>query len=49
MEEDLGISTYPVDIEIYANDRPGLLADLLSSLEQRGRRQRPQGQSDPRR
>lgn len=34
-KDDLGISTYPVDIEIYANDRPGLLADILSSLSSR--------------
>lgn len=34
-KEDLGISTYPVDVEIYANDRPGLLADILSTLSAR--------------
>ncbi len=29
---DLGVATYPVDIEVYANDRPNLLADLLVTL-----------------
>jgi GTP pyrophosphokinase len=31
-KESLGISTYPVDVQIYANDRAGLLADILSQL-----------------
>jgi guanosine-3',5'-bis(diphosphate) 3'-pyrophosphohydrolase len=35
-KKELGISTYPVDIEIYANDRTGLLADLLSCLSSQG-------------
>jgi (p)ppGpp synthase/HD superfamily hydrolase len=36
-KKDLGISTYPVDIEIYANDRNGLLADILLPIfEPRG-------------
>jgi|LAHS01.1.fsa_nt_gb guanosine-3',5'-bis(diphosphate) 3'-pyrophosphohydrolase len=35
-KKELGISTYPVDIEIYANDRNGLLADLLSCLSSQG-------------
>ena len=31
--DDLGVvGTYPVDIEIYANDRPNLLADILVTL-----------------
>ena len=30
--ENLPIATYPVDIEIYANDRANLLADVLSTL-----------------
>jgi GTP pyrophosphokinase len=34
-KDDLGISTYPVDIEIYANDRNNLLADILSTLSAR--------------
>src|SRR5574344_1458869 len=35
-KKDLGISTYPVDIEIFANDRTGLLADILSHLSSKG-------------
>jgi guanosine-3',5'-bis(diphosphate) 3'-pyrophosphohydrolase len=35
-KDNLGISTYPVDIEIYANDRAGLLADILSHLSGKG-------------
>ncbi|MDY6094284.1 MAG: bifunctional (p)ppGpp synthetase/guanosine-3',5'-bis(diphosphate) 3'-pyrophosphohydrolase [Candidatus Enteromonas sp.] len=31
-KEDLGISRYPVDIEILANDRPSLIADILQCL-----------------
>jgi guanosine-3',5'-bis(diphosphate) 3'-pyrophosphohydrolase len=34
--ENLGVSTYPVDIEIYANDRVNLLADVLSLLSSKG-------------
>lgn len=33
---DLGVSTYPVAISIYANDRPNLLADLLNCLAMKG-------------
>ncbi|MCI1244943.1 MAG: bifunctional (p)ppGpp synthetase/guanosine-3',5'-bis(diphosphate) 3'-pyrophosphohydrolase [Bacilli bacterium] len=35
-KEDLGISTYPVDLSIYANDRPGLVADILALLSSKG-------------
>jgi len=35
-KKELGISTYPVDIEIFANDRTGLLADLLAHLSGKG-------------
>jgi guanosine-3',5'-bis(diphosphate) 3'-pyrophosphohydrolase len=35
-KKDLGISTYPVDIEIFANDRTGLLADILAHLSSKG-------------
>ncbi len=31
-KEDLGVSVYPVDIEIYANDRSNLVADILGLL-----------------
>lgn len=31
-KDDLGISRYPVDIQISANDRPSLLADILQCL-----------------
>lgn len=34
--EDLGISTYPVDLEIYSNDRPGLVNDILLTLSSKG-------------
>lgn len=30
--ENLGISTYPVDIQVYANDRQNLLADMLACM-----------------
>lgn len=30
--ENLGISTYPVDVQIYANDRQNLLADFLGCM-----------------
>lgn len=33
---DLGISTYPVDIEVYANDRAGLVADILQCFAAKG-------------
>jgi guanosine-3',5'-bis(diphosphate) 3'-pyrophosphohydrolase len=35
-KEDLGVSTYPVDIEIYANDRTGLIADILQTIGSSG-------------
>ncbi|MBP5091315.1 MAG: bifunctional (p)ppGpp synthetase/guanosine-3',5'-bis(diphosphate) 3'-pyrophosphohydrolase [Bacilli bacterium] len=35
-KKNLGISSYPVDIEIYSNDRPNLLADVLSALSSKG-------------
>jgi guanosine-3',5'-bis(diphosphate) 3'-pyrophosphohydrolase len=35
-KEDLGISTYPVDLSIYANDRPGLVGDILALLSSKG-------------
>jgi guanosine-3',5'-bis(diphosphate) 3'-pyrophosphohydrolase len=31
-KENLGISSYPVSVSVYANDRPGLLADILTCL-----------------
>ena len=31
-KDDLGIATYPVDIEIYANDRPNLVAEILQKI-----------------
>ena len=31
-KENQGAATYPVDIEIFASDRPGLLNDLLNAL-----------------
>ncbi|MCH3908783.1 MAG: bifunctional (p)ppGpp synthetase/guanosine-3',5'-bis(diphosphate) 3'-pyrophosphohydrolase [Bacilli bacterium] len=31
-KDDLGISSYPVDIQVYANDRVGLLADVMAHL-----------------
>ena len=34
--EDLGPSTYPVDIEVYANDRAGLAADILQAISAKG-------------
>lgn len=33
---ELGVSTYPVSISVYANDRPNLLADLLTCLGAKG-------------
>ena len=35
-KEDLGMSSYPVDIEVYSNDRPNLVADLLQVLAAKG-------------
>ena len=35
-KDDLGISTYQVDVQVYANDRPGLLADILQCLAAKG-------------
>ena len=35
-KDNLGISTYPVDIEVYANDRPGLIADILQVFAAKG-------------
>lgn len=35
-KEDLGISRYPVDIEVYSNDRPGLLNDILQVMASKG-------------
>ncbi|MCF0112799.1 MAG: bifunctional (p)ppGpp synthetase/guanosine-3',5'-bis(diphosphate) 3'-pyrophosphohydrolase, partial [Bacilli bacterium] len=35
-KEDLGISTYPVDIEIYANDRMNLVAEILQVFGAKG-------------
>ncbi len=34
--DDLGVATYPVDIEVYANDRANLLADILVMLSSKG-------------
>ncbi|MCR5491896.1 MAG: bifunctional (p)ppGpp synthetase/guanosine-3',5'-bis(diphosphate) 3'-pyrophosphohydrolase [Bacilli bacterium] len=31
-KEDLGIASYPVDIEIFANDRPNLLTEILQKI-----------------
>lgn len=33
---DLGISTYPVDIQIYANDRQNLIGDMLACASSKG-------------
>lgn len=33
---NLGISTYPVDIQVYANDRQNLLADMLATMSSKG-------------
>ena len=35
-KQDLGISRYPVDIEVYSNDRPGLLNDILQVMASKG-------------
>lgn len=36
-KKDLGVGqTYPVDIEIYANDRPNLLSDIVSTFSSKG-------------
>lgn len=34
-KEDLGISVYPVDIEVFANDRSNLVSDILSTFAAR--------------
>ncbi|MBO5528809.1 MAG: bifunctional (p)ppGpp synthetase/guanosine-3',5'-bis(diphosphate) 3'-pyrophosphohydrolase [Bacilli bacterium] len=31
-KEDLGISVYPVDISVFANDRPNLVSDILTTF-----------------
>lgn len=33
---DLGISSYPVDLQIYSNDRASLLADILQTISAKG-------------
>ncbi len=35
-KRDLGPSTYPVDIQVFANDRPNLLAAILQTLGAKG-------------
>ena len=33
---DLGVSSYPVDVEIFANDRSNLVADILQAISAKG-------------
>ena len=35
-KQDLGLSNYPVDIEVYSADRPNLLAEILQTLAAKG-------------
>ena len=35
-KEDLGVAVYPVDIEIFANDRPNLVSDVLVAFAAKG-------------
>jgi GTP diphosphokinase / guanosine-3',5'-bis(diphosphate) 3'-diphosphatase len=35
-KDDLGVASYPVDVEIYANDRPNLVADILQAISAKG-------------
>ncbi len=35
-KQDLGASVYPVDIEVYANDRSNLVSDILTCLATKG-------------
>ncbi len=35
-KSDLGMGSYPVDIEIYANDRANLVADILQAISAKG-------------
>ena len=35
-KENLGVGTYPVDVEIYANDRAQLVADILQCVSAKG-------------
>ncbi len=35
-KEDLGAASYPVDIEVIANDRQGLAADILQTISAKG-------------
>lgn len=35
-KQDLGIGVYPVDVEVFANDRPNLVSDLLQAFAAKG-------------
>ena len=35
-KEDLGVGHYPVDLEIFANDRSNLVADILQAISAKG-------------
>ncbi len=35
-KEDLGVGHYPVDLEIFANDRANLVADILQTISSKG-------------
>ena len=35
-KQDLGIASYPVDVEIFANDRPNLVSDVLVACAAKG-------------